>query len=378
MSYSQYGKDSLNNYYYNVTINNLNSNGNSIFASFSENRVQDILPEPSNNFYLTVVRFSIPGSEIPIFIMPVQLGQPDVNLTPFSVTLSYLGNDFRVYLSYVTHDITAPIPAQPLISQDISSGYYYVYTYQDMLNYVNTALASAFNSLKSAFPTAPPTEAPYFIYNPDTELISLVTQFSYSLPNSISIYTNLSLLTYFDALRVDFYGPNSINGKDSRFIIEFTHNNSYAKPGGIIPSPPANPDYLIFTQEFLALGKWNSMKSIVFLTGTLPINYESVPQSPLLSSTNISLGANNFRPILTDFEPYLDQIAGSTRSIFQFYVQGPYRLIDLTSSTTIRQFDVQVFWQDHFGQLYPVYISYGQVVTIKFLFIRKKTLTGYP
>ena len=60
-----------------------------------------------------------------------------------------------------------------------------------------------------------------------------------------------------------------------------------------------------------------------------------------------------------------------TKANLQYYAQGPYRLVDLNSNIPLNKFDVQIFWSDQRNNLYPLYISYGQEVSIKFLFVKK-------
>ncbi|MFM7985367.1 MAG: hypothetical protein ACKPKO_39245, partial [Candidatus Fonsibacter sp.] len=50
---------------------------------------------------------------------------------------------------YVPEDNTAPEPAPPLIQQDISSKYYYVYNYSHFIEMVNAALRTAFIALRT-------------------------------------------------------------------------------------------------------------------------------------------------------------------------------------------------------------------------------------
>lgn len=365
-SYSEIKKDCSENIYYNVIINNpmvknlndISGNNTSMRAEFIENRVQSILDNPSD-YFLSIIRFEIPGANIPLFVMPHiinPLNPLDVNFTPLQFTFTYNNVSFTRNLIYISNQpINVPISPTQFISDD--NPYYYVYTYQHMIDMMNTTLLNCFNDLKIAFPLAPPSEAPYFIYNAETQLISLITQYNYSIPNSISIGFNQNMGRFLRGFNFIL-----INGLPT-FIIENTQNNAYAKPGGTIPLPSFPPDYLETKQEFNTLQYWNSFKNIVFITGTIPVQAEYIPQLN-------GQGSNNFRPILTDFEPLLSE-AGDARSVIQYFPQGPYRLVNMQSCTPLNKFDVSIYWQDQENNLYPIFISPGQSLSIKFLFTRK-------
>ncbi len=107
---------------------------------------------------------------------------------------------------------------------------------------------------------------------------------------------------------------------------------------------------------------------MVFLTSTLPIQNEYIPATAINTSSNSGFAA--YRPIITDFVPDLN-LAGDTRTRFNYFPQGPYRLITLKSNEPLRRIDLQVFWQDQYQNLYPLSIACNESDTIKIMFIRK-------
>lgn len=359
-----------NHVYYNIIINHDPNFGNAPSpAIYNSTQTQKIL-DKSDDWHVAVIRFTIPGQEIPIFICPIQEGilQADRNLTPFSVTLRFSGTDFFQNLIYVpdNNQTPPPPPSQNNGKQSITP-YYYIFTYQHFIDITNKALSDAFSALKTAFPLAPQTEAPYFIYNSTTQLISLVVETSYAGITPIEIYINANLLTFYEAIEVFFLGYNQVNGKDFRFVIKDNINNTYFKQ---LPNvaPPATPAYFIFTQEYNTITYWNGFRNIVFIATVLPIQSEYVPQK---NNQGSQTGATSTLAILTDFEPLLE-FGGETRSIFQFYVQGQYRWVDLLSSQPLKQFSLSIFWQDIDQNLYPLTIPINESATIKLLFERKK------
>ena len=59
---------------------------------------------------------------------------------------------------------------------DINNPSNNIYTFQQFIDSINTALQTSFTNLKTAFPVAPPTEAPFIVFNHETDIFSLYTQ----------------------------------------------------------------------------------------------------------------------------------------------------------------------------------------------------------
>lgn len=347
------------------------------YAEFSIERSQPILANPKD-YYLTISRFNVPVLDTPILLMPIGTAYygvapipPAINWSDFTVTLSYLGVDFQQTVIYETQTPNVTPPTVPGYIDPNAPYYYSVYAYNDFIRMVNLAFQNAFNALNTHFGGAQPqTEAPYYIYNSETELFSLVTQYSYltSAVTPCEIFLNANLLTYLGNIKGTFYGRNLANGKDFRIRID-NNDNGYAKPGGIIPVPPLTPDYLKFDQEYRSLDIMTSFHDLVFTTNTLSINREWTQSSD----------PTNLRPnqvgLLTDFHPLIAR-AGDNRSDLYYYPQGPYRMINLLGDTPLRNFDFKIWWKDKQGRLYPLTIPYNQVLSIKFLFIKKSTFTS--
>lgn len=436
-------RDDNDHIYYNVTIRHSDAadptNPNiPVIASFEEERVQPIIDNP-NDYYLTITRFTVPGGEIPIFLFPIQpFPNTNPNLSNLSVTLEYNGDIQQQFLIYdPRNNVINPPPAPTANNPEWArTEYYYVFTYDHMIQMINDALKTAFGNL-----AAPPlaSVAPYFCYDSKTQLISLYCQRAYydeNLASPIQIYVNTPLLNYLEAIDNDFFGYNNADGRDFRFTILDNPCNYYQNecepspvessiitniplggPGSILittstphglsvgdmieiigsdSNPVIDGVYSVLTapsattftinvnvavvgvggegfavkqcnlfkieQDYNSLYRWNSFKDIVFKTNTIPIVNEYIRSN--------AAGQVNFQPILTDFEPLLSK-AGDSRSNLQYFPQGPYRLINLNSSVPLKKFDVSVFWKDEKENLYPIRLFRGQVLTIKFLFIKK-------
>lgn len=64
------------------------------------------------------------------------------------------------------------------------------------------------------------------------------------------------------------------------------------------------------------------------------------------------------------------------RSTFQYYSAGQYRLVDLVSDTAIRDIDIQVYWEDKFGNLNTFYLQPNSNINIKIGFFSKELYHG--
>lgn len=151
---------------------------------FNETRDAPIIKDASQ-YNFSIVRFSMngPGRELPLFI-PVILTngnvneqQTDPNKTIYSLAIAYqrewnytdTSNNIRVanitvapgsnpirYIPEIQNNRLAPVPSVPptgIVKQDLSTRYYWIYTYSHFAQLVNNALQSAMFDAFGAFNT---------------------------------------------------------------------------------------------------------------------------------------------------------------------------------------------------------------------------------
>ena len=128
---------------------------------FEETRNAPFLPGDSADYFCSIVRFNIQtGNSLPVFIPKVRIGQSDPNKTIYNVLLQLTENNNNYFgaadVIYSPEDQTAPTPAQPLQTQDLSTNYYFVYNYQHWVTLVNEAIYNAWIDLKGNWMTANP------------------------------------------------------------------------------------------------------------------------------------------------------------------------------------------------------------------------------
>lgn len=362
--------------YYNFVIGEKTDQTPLFDAKFQQNLDEVFITNPTD-YYISVVRFSIPCQNIPIFVPEIKtFPNTNINETVYSLSLEWNGfTSGETFVQFVSSNPNAFVGQINIGNQeaDISSIYYWIYNFQDFINMVNNTLVTAFNALDVASGGLPlGSEPPYFEFDPATQLISLVAQrqfYDNALVNSINIFMNYKLFVYFDALEVNYLGSGTnlyiFGGKDVQMIVADLKNNWY-NPSFVIPSTP--PDYFKMTQNFPNLVSWNVFKSLQITSNMIPIREEYAP-----SLRNISGGSNTESQVfLKDFEPVLNN-GGDSRGILYFVLDGPYQLIDLTSTTPLTKLDITIYWVDRFGRKYLLQCPYNQVVSLKVVFIKKSS-----
>lgn len=361
-----YKKDT-GNIYYNAVINNkvadVFNNGpifnhDPILAKYDQTESQTIINDPSE-YFLSVIRFQIPGNLIPLYFEVGYFDGINPNRTSKSVSMSIGGGPplTQTFLIYVPHNQTLPVPTLPITVNNIQ--YYALSSYQQIVDEINVGLASAFAGLTVPV-LVPPLAAPYMQYNSTTQLFSLVADQRY-VANNIAIYFNSDLYDLFlPTFETFFYGYDNFTGGDYQILIKNNNNNS-STVGGI--------NYYTMTQESKSINNITDFRTIVLTVNNVPIRYESIPSSTQAAQSIQS----NFLPILTDFIPALTNTANEIQTELVYYPTAEYRLVDLVGSNPINNVQLQVFWGNRYDQLFPLYIPAHYSASIKLLF-RNKSL----
>lgn len=425
--------------YYNIVMTNTSTTDPKL-ATFNEVRTEAIVKVPED-YHLSVIRFTIPTESIPLLVPSIQPGPPpygpnaNFRLTNYSFTLQYMSDDLstvedpvQVYVQFFPQNLNATAPKRwDNIGVVQNVNFYSIYAYQHFIDTWNLALSQAFDGLSTAAQTSG-IAAPYFIFDPVTQLISLIVPTTYVQPNDttvphLHISANTLMGTFLESFQL-FYNDTATMGRNYIFNISNNGNNYYNKNFGpldlvitsgstaitstggyLLPSMAGatlegngivtntiissvtnattgvissnatasgtyrfnvyDPYYLRISQQSVNLSAFNSIRSIVMTTGEVPIKSE---YTPVLSNNATS----NFLPILTDFEPQLPE-SGLDRGLLSYLPTAEYRLVDLKGKNELKRFDLQLFWQDKLLNRYPIYIFPQQSADVKILF-RKKSV----
>lgn len=271
--------------------------------------------------------------------------------TVYSVTLEYNGYAFQqpIYFAAVNNlPITDP-------------GYAFIYSYEDFVYMINSALSTAFSFI------APPVGAlaPYFQYADGR--FSFVCQRAYydvGLALPIKVFMNSALNVLMTGLTS--YNGNGTTGRDYLINVRDFKNNWYQPSNLAVVTPP---DYYIFTQNYDNMAAWNVFKSLRLISTTLPIKKEFIA-----SNTNNALGVLSSVGVLQDFIPIYT--SGEIKPSIVQYVANQYHLINMTGHVPVSKLDFRFVWVDSDGIEHPVYIPEGGVCSIEFVFIKKNTFTS--
>lgn len=341
------------NIYYNIALTN-NQNV-SVPATFSQTLTSNVIDNPVD-YYLSVIRFELDGSSIPIFIFKDNT---------YYITLSYGGNNYTYPILFIPY------------SQTIEEGQA-IFSYQAFINMINQTFITCFNALKTANPTAPQTQAPYMLYNPNQNgLISLYAQTSYdsSLTDAIQIFFNATLYYFFDNFLTMFYSEGSASKKDYQILVQ---NNYGSNTSALDSSIPAN--YYKMSQDYPSLYHWWDTTVLSFKSTQMGVRSEYTPtqnqSNNLVSNNSAGSGVSNTSQI-TDFIPSIStNDPAGWRSTIVYYPSSQYRLLDLLSNQ-IKCIDVNISWRDKQNKEYQYYIPPNQTVSIKMIFVKKSLFKNY-
>lgn len=323
-----------------------------------------------SDYFLSVIRFDIPLSEIPVTIAPPLPNQnpsdstyPNLLALIIGINYNSISTGQRVLMVQETND---PVPAQNFPYQNITP-YYWIYSYDWFVQMINTALLTAYNVsvLPGLFPAALP---PYFTYNSTTQLLSLIVPsfFVNLTAPAIAIPTinfNFNFLQYLDAFPIKLLGLNNINGFDIMLDLKngnVRDINAYGLNGQLPANPPI---YYKIDQSQIIIQYWNPIKKLLLTSESIPVAKEYI-QSGSTSSLNPSL------PIVTDFTPVVEQ-AGQQRTIAYYLPTAEYRKVNMLSELPLQKVSLKVFWEDLYGKIYLLNIGSYQSASVKIVFLHK-------
>lgn len=323
--------------YFNVTIKPDELNKGQ--ATFSQNRVEPILQNPSL-YDVAVIRFTVPAENIPIMLWEDN---------KFEIVLTYKGVNYKSILQYVEN-------IDPSTFTDFPPS---VWNYNDLIQSINLAFEDAYQQLKTAEPLAPFTRAPKIVYEPTDRLNSIYVEPTYSsditTADKIEVWLNLPLGDLFRGFQ-NYGGLQGLEDDPAKiWRIIFRANITNEKTiNGV--------QYLVATEEFSGLFRWSTLKALLFET-----------DMPVISESQ-GTQKNVFRQILTDFEP-AEEFADT--SSIQYFPRGAVRFYEMTSTYPLTRVNVKVSWEDKNGNVYPVFLSGDDTLTMKLYFKRKGVMIDF-
>lgn len=340
--------------YYNAKL--FNNTFAPIHASLNDVRSTAVL-DRANEYKCSIIRFSVNGSLLPVLIPRILATNPVV-ITGYSVSLSYNGSTFQEQVVF-----NAP--------QNNQIRYAY-YSFGSFVDDVNNAFRGAAIGLLALQPTLPlyAPNPPILIWNPQTQFFTIYFNRGYF--NNVVISMNYDLYNLFESYQATFNGYNTLNGRDYDLIL--SDYNTVLNNLALTNYPPAitsmTGPVASITQEFRSLSQFTPVQSIFFTSYRLPVVNENLPvNSSNSQSVNIN---NNNLPIISDFEPVLGSDEEFNRGQTQYNPSAQYRYITLQNDASLNNIDLQCYWTDRQGTVYPFLIDIGYYISVKILFEKLK------
>ncbi len=357
--------------YFNMTLNNPLGNPN-VFARLDENLDRNIVQNASN-FLLAVDSATVTLQNIPLFIMPMQLNQAAAagqlssmkvgvchNMSSSDIANSVIAtvvNDMT-NLIWIPREMGTQPLAQPATGTQAISPYYYCYSYEHLVDMINTAMNTSWVAAGSPGGAG---KVPLFSYDATTNLFKWTVPTAFATDGGSAtgwtVCWNLdfdNLFNNFDVIdnggsRPDLY-PTGL------FILETVES-------ALTNTVSANIE---LNQDYPTTDNFNSAQRLVISTDSLPTAFEYFP--PSYGQGVVS----NTRRILVDIPLDFDNQVTTQRSTFA-YDPHQFRWCDLQSSLELRRISVNLQWVDKLNNFYDIPIRQSDVATVR-LVLRHKSL----
>jgi len=339
---------------------------------------RSIIPS-ARKYKLSVDRFNIPVTSIPIFIfntlknyynLQIVYGRYDYGrvVTKIDPLTGNIVDDLRTEGSTT---ILFNSAVQPLlfegspINPSVNPYYNFIYSYDQFLKIINNALAIAYAQLvaqvKIIVPAIENSLKPYFELDQATNILSLMadpTYFTYSSSgNFCFIYFDNTMFRFMHGMPA-FYKSGDQGGRNMLLQI-FNKGNNIVTRNSI--------SYIQMESEYGSetLIYWNDAKGLVMTSELVPSRTEQMPTSP-----NNSSDAPH-RSILANFD-FIYNAQNTKPLVAQYILQSPYKLIDLNTDIPINKFDINIYWVDYSNNFYPLFLFVNESWSMRFVFIKEE------
>lgn len=369
-------------FYYNLSVGNNLSNEAGLVNDYSTAKAdvnalgdRPILDDPSN-YYASIVRFDVPGFNIPMAYNLIQTPFNDPNKTIYSFTITNnsanpthtSGQVFVTHKPEYVNFSPSDIPVATGGDTQPALPYYYQYSIQHILDGWNDALFQANANYNASAGTH--FNAPYFDFNASTQLISIYTDEgdfgTLETADPRVFYYNYNLLKRMVGLRaVGNFGLAKADGTDVLITISDPHRLRRVQVGSLTK---IRTDF-----EFNAYGYFSWIKSIL-ITTAMPVESEIFfVDNPRQSNQNL-----NYLQILTDYIPDLSQQNGMglNQQIFNYNASSVWRVFTFTQKTPLYSISLNINVLDNYNNVVPLVLEKGTQANFKIMFIRKDIYNG--
>ncbi len=347
--------------YYDISIFNNTEEGiaTNYPLSFIETRPEDFI-ERCSNYYLSVVRFNLQLSNLPVFIPKIKSNQSNINLTIYNLILRNGATYLNVPVIWETQNVIVPTPISPVISQQFSE-YYFCYSFDHFLKLINKAITDS-----GVFGV----NLCYFQLNPSSNNIELITSSGfYGSSPTLEIGFNDPLKNLFSTMNFNMKltPPALLYPYNYYYNIEF--------PANQVVYNSTLSTYIVSSYT-CPLALWNPVSSLVFTSSTIPVVQNAVGPEKFFNTSRLlpsQENSNNVLNIITDFEVNIGQNSFYSPSV-SYLPTAEYRLINMFGNSGLNQVQINVYWKDNFGGLHLINLGNNCVGNIKLMFVKKKLM----
>jgi hypothetical protein len=353
-------------FYLDAQVSNLNSTTTNQLAYYNASRTLPYLYKPED-YYGAITQFSIQLTDIPLLNAVIVPNQGDINLTIYKIGLGYKNSFVELPIIYSPQNSLSQVPLPPSSYpdglQNLSTGYYNIYSYNYFCLLVNQTIQQLFLALYTLEPTLPTTyPLPIFKYDSQTALFYLVAPeglYNDKYTNFVSIYLNSAL----NHLLL-FFPNNLYTINNQSYHLIFINDTT-----GTIDT---NNNLIVF-QELNSTNLWSQVVSIVITSQFLPVS-RSQSFTPLLYYNNtplISQYNSTSQNILIEYS-ITDSIYTKT---FTYNPTAQYRMFSMSGDNPLYNLDFKFWYRTSLGNLEPIYLNAGGFLSLKIGFFEKKSFS---
>jgi hypothetical protein len=210
-------------------------------------------------------------------------------------------------------------------------------------------------------------KAPRIFWNCKTQCAELYIQNPYYRKGTsfgASVHFNRSLYSKFSS-----FPTNKFNGNDAlEQIYEIQLYSQAGQTTQLYTIGTGGAEYMKIKQEYSTISNWSAISSIVFTSNTMPITPTQISDAKIYNVekqiiTNTLNGVNQSN-IICD----MSVIELCYKSTLMYTPSGENRYINMFGSNDLHNIDIQVYWKDRYGNMYPFYIAPGGSFSMKLLF----------
>jgi hypothetical protein len=266
----------------------------------------------------------------------------------------------------VSNDSTATVPTSvPKIGEPVAP-YYWGNSFQHYCDMVNIAFDKA-NEILKPLESVWSIKAPRLFWNCETQCAELYIENAYYRKGTSfngSVHFNRSLYSKFSSFPTSKFNSNDALEQ----IYEIQLYSQAGQTTHLYTIGTGGSTYMKIKQEYSTISNWSAISSIVFTSNTMPIIPTQIADPKIYNVnkqiiTNTSSGVNQSN-IISDMAT-LDLCYKST---LMYVPSAEYRYISMFGNNDLHNVDIQVYFKDRYGNMYPFYLAPAGSFSMKILF----------